>query len=255
MCNAPTCTRLSSRSAVSGNPAKFGLGFVSLLFDLVFLTQHYALYRPRSATCDPLEDAHPAAGCARAINDAAPHGGAGTSCTSTRSPTTLTQSPSPFTLTLIHHPRPHLKQAPVARRAAAAAAAATVPGQSAPRRLATNGELRCWRAPTLAPTRTARSLSSAAKNRAKEHASAGAPPDMPYTMGDVACNLCDCAVRNLVSVQHTLCWRLHQLRCPKEKPHQTHALHQGTLLCCSSPALRCSCACCLLMPSDARSAT
>lgn len=34
-------------SGVTGNPVKFGLGNVSLLFDLVFMTQHYILFPPR----------------------------------------------------------------------------------------------------------------------------------------------------------------------------------------------------------------
>ena len=32
-------------SGITGNPLKFGLGFVSILFDLIFITQHYVLYR------------------------------------------------------------------------------------------------------------------------------------------------------------------------------------------------------------------
>ncbi|GAB7357698.1 hypothetical protein MBLNU459_g0366t2 [Dothideomycetes sp. NU459] len=34
-------------SGISGNPVKFGLSVVSLLFDLIFLVQHYVLYRGR----------------------------------------------------------------------------------------------------------------------------------------------------------------------------------------------------------------
>ncbi|KAF9406330.1 hypothetical protein BGZ94_003160 [Podila epigama] len=34
-------------SGISGDPVKFGLGFVSIAFDLVFMTQHYILYRRR----------------------------------------------------------------------------------------------------------------------------------------------------------------------------------------------------------------
>ncbi|KAF9429054.1 hypothetical protein BGZ76_001915 [Entomortierella beljakovae] len=34
-------------SGISGDPVKFGLGFLSILFDLVFMTQHYILYRNR----------------------------------------------------------------------------------------------------------------------------------------------------------------------------------------------------------------
>lgn len=32
-------------SGLTGNPVKFGLGNVSILFDVVFMTQHYVLYR------------------------------------------------------------------------------------------------------------------------------------------------------------------------------------------------------------------
>ena len=32
-------------SGISGNPVKFGLGNVSIAFDIVFITQHYVLYR------------------------------------------------------------------------------------------------------------------------------------------------------------------------------------------------------------------
>jgi len=31
-------------SGVTGNPVKFGLGNVSLLFDIIFMVQHYLLY-------------------------------------------------------------------------------------------------------------------------------------------------------------------------------------------------------------------
>ena len=31
-------------SGITGNPAKFALGFVSILFDLIFFFQHYLLY-------------------------------------------------------------------------------------------------------------------------------------------------------------------------------------------------------------------
>ncbi|KAG0258884.1 hypothetical protein BG011_003020, partial [Mortierella polycephala] len=35
-------------SGISGDPVKFGLGFLSILFDLVFMIQHYVLYRDRT---------------------------------------------------------------------------------------------------------------------------------------------------------------------------------------------------------------
>ena len=34
-------------SGVTGNPVKFGLGNVSIMFDTIFLAQHYILYRGR----------------------------------------------------------------------------------------------------------------------------------------------------------------------------------------------------------------
>ena len=32
-------------SGLTGNPVKFGLGNVSIIFDVIFMTQHYVLYR------------------------------------------------------------------------------------------------------------------------------------------------------------------------------------------------------------------
>ena len=31
-------------TAITGNPVKFGLGFASIVFDVIFMTQHYVLY-------------------------------------------------------------------------------------------------------------------------------------------------------------------------------------------------------------------
>ena len=33
-------------SGLTANPVKFGLGNVSIFFDLIFMVQHYILYRP-----------------------------------------------------------------------------------------------------------------------------------------------------------------------------------------------------------------
>jgi cystinosin len=33
-------------SGLTGNPVKFGLANISLLFDIIFITQHYVLYGP-----------------------------------------------------------------------------------------------------------------------------------------------------------------------------------------------------------------
>ncbi|KDO35313.1 hypothetical protein SPRG_22049 [Saprolegnia parasitica CBS 223.65] len=41
-------------SSVTGNPVKFALGFASMFFDVIFMTQHYILYR-HSNSADQLE--------------------------------------------------------------------------------------------------------------------------------------------------------------------------------------------------------
>ena len=33
-------------SGLTGNPVKFGLANISLIFDIIFITQHYVLYGP-----------------------------------------------------------------------------------------------------------------------------------------------------------------------------------------------------------------
>ncbi|KAL3912759.1 MAG: hypothetical protein SGILL_006760 [Bacillariaceae sp.] len=38
------CADMKDFSGITGNPAKFGLGFVSIFFDLIFMVQHYFLY-------------------------------------------------------------------------------------------------------------------------------------------------------------------------------------------------------------------
>lgn len=35
----------NSWEGVTGNPVKFGLGNISILFDIIFICQHYILYR------------------------------------------------------------------------------------------------------------------------------------------------------------------------------------------------------------------
>jgi hypothetical protein len=35
---------LNDFSGITGNPAKFALGFVSIIFDIIFMIQHYCLY-------------------------------------------------------------------------------------------------------------------------------------------------------------------------------------------------------------------
>ncbi|KAF9085293.1 hypothetical protein BGX23_009799 [Mortierella sp. AD031] len=41
-------------SGISGDPVKFGLGFLSIAFDLIFMTQHFVLYRNREDFYAPL---------------------------------------------------------------------------------------------------------------------------------------------------------------------------------------------------------
>lgn len=38
------CADLNDFGGITGNPAKFGLGFVSIIFDVIFMMQHYCLY-------------------------------------------------------------------------------------------------------------------------------------------------------------------------------------------------------------------
>lgn len=38
------CADRHDFSGITGNPAKFGLGFVSIVFDMIFMAQHYCLY-------------------------------------------------------------------------------------------------------------------------------------------------------------------------------------------------------------------
>jgi hypothetical protein len=39
------CAVTNDFTQIAGNPVKFGLGFVSLSFDVVFMIQHYVIYR------------------------------------------------------------------------------------------------------------------------------------------------------------------------------------------------------------------
>lgn len=38
-------------SGLTANPVKFGLGNVSVFFDVIFMLQHYILYRPSRKLC------------------------------------------------------------------------------------------------------------------------------------------------------------------------------------------------------------
>lgn len=44
------CADMGDWTGITGNLAKFGLGFVSIVFDLVFMLQHYVLYTPDDPT-------------------------------------------------------------------------------------------------------------------------------------------------------------------------------------------------------------
>ena len=40
-----TANKADDWSGVTGNPVKFGLGFVSMVFDVIFIVQHYVVYK------------------------------------------------------------------------------------------------------------------------------------------------------------------------------------------------------------------
>ena len=43
-------------SSIFGDPTKFGLGFFSILFDVLFIVQHYILYRGNTPDSEESED-------------------------------------------------------------------------------------------------------------------------------------------------------------------------------------------------------
>ena len=45
-------------SGLTGNPVKFGLANISLIFDIIFLTQHYVLYGPVSEESMAVDSSH-----------------------------------------------------------------------------------------------------------------------------------------------------------------------------------------------------
>lgn len=49
------CKDLHDFSAITGNFAKFGLGSVSIVFDVIFMLQHYVLY----AESEPVDEQQP----------------------------------------------------------------------------------------------------------------------------------------------------------------------------------------------------
>lgn len=40
----PASSSSSSRSGIAGDPVKFGLGLMSMVYDVVFMVQHYCLF-------------------------------------------------------------------------------------------------------------------------------------------------------------------------------------------------------------------
>jgi cystinosin len=44
------CKDLHDFSAITGNFAKFGLGSISICFDIIFMLQHYVLYAESETT-------------------------------------------------------------------------------------------------------------------------------------------------------------------------------------------------------------
>ena len=53
-------------SAVTGDPVKFGLGFASMVFDVIFMVQHFCLYRNHSSSAVPVSAAPPPVGASDA---------------------------------------------------------------------------------------------------------------------------------------------------------------------------------------------
>ncbi len=48
---------------MTGNPVKFGLGFASMFFDVIFMVQHYILYREPAWTSPPTPSYPTEGGC------------------------------------------------------------------------------------------------------------------------------------------------------------------------------------------------
>jgi cystinosin len=49
------CSLQSDWSGLTGNPVKFGLSNITIIFDIFFITQHYVLYRKRSEQAEAEE--------------------------------------------------------------------------------------------------------------------------------------------------------------------------------------------------------
>jgi len=54
----------SDWQSISGNPAKLGLSLLSIAFDVVFLIQHFVLYRPPPAVARNAGEVHARGGAA-----------------------------------------------------------------------------------------------------------------------------------------------------------------------------------------------
>lgn len=52
------CWNTNDWHGITGDPAKFALGFVSIFFDIIFFTQHYILYRPTDGSYSEVANAH-----------------------------------------------------------------------------------------------------------------------------------------------------------------------------------------------------
>ena len=45
-------------TSIFGSPTKFGLGLFSILFDILFIIQHYVLYRTNKLTCQVINQSN-----------------------------------------------------------------------------------------------------------------------------------------------------------------------------------------------------
>ena len=43
-------------SGITGNPLKFGLGNITVVFDVIFMAQHYVLYREAQSSPDKIDE-------------------------------------------------------------------------------------------------------------------------------------------------------------------------------------------------------
>ena len=65
------CATTSNWSGIAGDPVKFCLGFISIIFDIIFMVQHYCLYRqPRLDKTTAADDGGGSPTAARLLGDA-----------------------------------------------------------------------------------------------------------------------------------------------------------------------------------------